>query len=661
MGMFWKEVIQLQHTHKTKVKKLAAMFSLLGIIMSRFTLPAFALTDSKIVSILNQFPLEQNSIISYILRQIGWSILLGLYWIVREVEYAVYHINDAIGSFFTSQGVVDLEKKVFPLAILLLGVLILYIGILSMIKPPNFSRIAGNLVVGVTIAIALPTLLSTAYSFTQQAITYLNSNSDGELQVMSDRILCDNITDVMLYDANGFRSTSLSYRNSFAKPDGDASQITKINPVELVNPNDMEYPEVWRNGLTTDLNGNTILIQLASGSIGFINIPIMSQYYYRWKIDWVNILITLGVTAFALIMSGIKIARLIFELAVNQTLTQVMALLDIITTQRVKKCIQMLIATLGTLFAVFFMMQIYILGMAYTTDVDSLALRLFLIVGLSWAVIDGPDLFEQVFGMDAGIHSAVRTMFGLRAAGDIMKGAIGIAGGRGLLEAAKAGGVAGLAKRAIGKAAGFAGGLGGIVSGIRSGAADNRERIASVRNGSGAKDGGRTVGSSEKSRAGKTGEGISQKQSAASQPSGKASQTSPSAQSVSGKSVDSAHKPSENTSSEQEHSASAKSEQQKPNESVAAAGVTTWGDSIRSGIAKRVRQTGAYQSAKRAYSLTRGSMLSHGDKKVRREERAAHLTKENPNLSHHEALKQAKREDRQAKIQNYLSKGDIKQ
>jgi pantothenate kinase len=660
-------VIQLQHIHKTKVKKIAALLGLLGAIISRYAVPAFALTDSKVIAILNQFPLQQNSMISYVFRQIGWSILLGLYWIVSEVEYAVYHINDAIGSFFTSQGVVDLEKKVFPLAILLMGVLILYIGILSMIKPPNFSRIAGNLVVGVTIAIALPTLLSTAYSFTQQAITYLNSNSDGELQVMSDRILCDNITDVTLYDANGFQSTSLPYRNSFAKPDADASQITKINPVELVNPDDMEYPDVWRSGLTTDRDGNTVVTQLASGSIGFIDMPIMSQYYYRWKIDWLSILVTLGVTAFALIMSGIKIARLIFELAVNQTLTQVMALLDIITAQRVKKCIQMLIATLGTLFAMFFMMQIYILGMAYTTNVDNLALRLFLIVGLSWAVIDGPDLFEQVFGIDAGVHSAVRTMFGLRAASDIMKGAIGIAGGRGLLEAAKAGGVAGIARHAVGKAVGFAGGLGGIASGIRSGAADNRERIASVRNGFSSvgheKDREEDGLSSEKSRVNTVAEGMTQKQNTVSQTSKSAAGTSQHSQAVSGKSVNSSHKTSEKilVSSDNKNPDTVNPEPEKPNEPIATVDAMTWGKHIRSGIARHIRETGAYQSAKRTYSLTRGSMLSHGDKKVRREERAAHLTKENPNLSHHEALKQAKREDRQAKIQNYLSKGDIKQ
>ena len=146
---------------------------------------------------------------------------------------------------------------------------------------------------------------------------------------MGDKILLDNIIDTTRYDQTDFNSTTLKYNSYYTMPKVNSSKITTIDPVELVNnPDSMKYPDTWKNRVVTDQNGKQTLQELGTGTWGLINIPIMSQYYYRWNINWFNIIVTLIITAVSLALSSIKIARLLYELAIHQVMTQVCALLD---------------------------------------------------------------------------------------------------------------------------------------------------------------------------------------------------------------------------------------------------------------------------------------------------------------------------------------------
>lgn len=658
-------------------KGVVILIIALFLITGLFSLAAYADTvDTR--SILNQFNFESNDSAKSTIRQIAWSIALGLHWMVGGLEEVIYSVNDTLGGFFTSSGVQALEEKMIPLALELVAVLILFIGVMSMIKPQQATTIISNMIVGITIAIALPTLLSTAYSFTNQAITYINSDSSGTLQKISDQILLDNVTDVTRYDQEDFKSTTLKYKNYYIMPGADGTKITKIDPTELVNPENMKHPDVWRNIVKSDQDGKETLEELWDGSVGFVTMPALSQYYYRWQFDWLNIYSTLLVTGFALIMSGIKIARLLYELAINQTMTQMFALLDVMTGQRLKKCIQSLIATFGTLFAVFFMLQMYIIGMTYITNVSNIFLRLLLMVALAFAVIDGPNLFEQVFGVDAGIHSALRTMYGLKAAGGIMAGGVAAIGGRGALEALKAKGLIGSTRSAIGKAGEIVGGLGGAVAGAVSGHNETTQRVNSV------KQGFNAVSTAAAGVAGATNVGASggdsttvkspfKKPINSAPAAGNAPQSSygsvPTADysssdaesshvannnSYSPPMADSAEKPlnQESTQSSSESSPSVKEQ--------ASNNPQTIGNYLRSSITGKMEKSSAVISARRAYSLTKSSAQARGNKKVDREVRAQIKMQGNESLSHRKAIKEVKTEDRNAKVQSMLYQGEIK-
>ncbi len=513
-----------------------------------------------------------------------------------------------------------------------------------MIKPRNFSAIAGNLAVGMVIAIGPPTLLSSAYSFTNQAISYLDSDSSGTVELLSDKILVDNITDNTMYDDEDFKSATPKYKSYYDEPKSDITKITGIDPTELVDPDSMKHPKVWKNYVQTDKDGKQSLQGLGDGTFGFINIPIFSQHYYRWNINWFSIICTLLITAFALILSGIKIARLLYELVINQTMTQVLALLDIVTAQRLKKCLQMLLSTFVTLFSVFFMLQVYIIGMSYTSNVSDPFLRLICMVALAWAVIDGPNLFEQLFGIDAGIHSAVRTIYGTKAAGSMIAGGAALLGGKGAMDSLRAKGITGAAKAAAGKAGSVIGGAGGAAKGFATGAYDNHKRYSAARNGfagAASKAADAAAGAASGAVAGKSSgstNAASKNTSSNVPPSGTFSASPQSSASVH---TDTSGNEQSNTSSnaQVEHTA----------QNVSANEPTTVGGYVQSKIANGFRSSGAYRSASRAYSLTRGGRTAKGDKKAPVEYGAYKKMQNDSSLSHRQAVRQVKSEIKEEK------------
>lgn len=646
-----------------RIKFSRRVVIILTALISIFPFTAFADTQS----ILKKFQFEESSAWQSPLRQFAWSAAVGLHWLVSGIEDMVYNINGTIGDFFQRANVQALQGKALGISIALLTLMLAFLGILSMFKPQQYSTIISNFVMGVVIAFSIPTLMAGAYELANQAISFINSDSNGKFQKYSDRILVDNVTDNYLYDQTNFQLTTLKTKNYFIA-NGNLSAVTGIDPTEVIYPDKTKNPDVWKNYIATDFSGKETLQELNTGKLGFIDIPMLGNYYYRWKIDWLNIFSTLIITGVALIFSGVKIARLLYELAIHQTLIQVFALLDVFTMQRLKKCIQSLIASFCTLAAVFFMLQLYLVGMETVSTVSNPILRLFLMIALAWSVIDGPNLFEQVFGVDAGINSALRTAYGLKAAGGIMAGGIAALGGKGMLDSIRSKGLVGSAKSVAGAVGSIAGKMGGGVAGIASGMKENHQRYQAVRGGGGA-GGAAAVGKATAQPKGSA-SGGTKSSSAAASPfipaggSGSAAQpaesAATSAQPLPGSgsaeptatslhdsaSIDAAetvpagNEPSlHSTENPQETNSEQEGEVTPPIPTVEP---ETLGGKIRAAATNKMNQNPTIAATRRAYGLTRGSMQAHGNKKTAIMENVRTIQNATPNVTPHDAKKQAK-------------------
>lgn len=634
-------------SNKKKSRRVVIVLTALLLFSGIFSLTAFADTQS----ILKSFQFEESDAFRSPLRQFAWSAAVGLHWLVSGIEDMVYNINGTIGDFFQRANVQALQGKALGIGVALLTLMIAFLGILSMFKPQQYSTIVSNFVMGVVVAFSIPTLMAGAYDLANQAISYINSDSTGKFQKYSDRILVDNITDNILYDQTNFQSTTLNTKNYFIV-NGNLSGVTGIDPTEVIYPDKMKNPDVWKNHVVTDSSGKETLQELSSGKLGFIDVPMFGNYYYRWKIDWLNIFSTLIITGVALIFSGVKIARLLYELAIHQTLIQVFALLDVFTMQRLKKCIQSLIASLCTLAAVFFMLQLYLVGMEAVSSVSDFILRLFLMIALAWSVIDGPNLFEQVFGVDAGINSALRTAYGLKAAGGIMAGGVAALGGKGLMDSMRNKGIIGSAKAITGAAGSIAGKMGGGVAGIASGMAENHQRYQAVRSGAGGA--AAAVGKAAAQTQGSASSGT-KSSSAAPSPFVPAGGISGSADTAADSNTQTLHDSGSIDTSETASAETGQSARNAPDSQESTSGSNdsgnrtlptvepeTLGGKIRAAATNKINQNPTVAATRRAYGLTRSSMQAHGNKKTAVMENMRAIQNAKPNVTPHDAKKQAK-------------------
>ncbi len=463
-------------------KKALVLFCTVCFLMSYLMTCSVsaAMSDSDIISTLTTFDLEPNNFIFYPMRQIGWTLAKGLAFIVNGVYDAVYSVNSVMTGFLNAQSVQDLINRVLPIAVLLFTVVLAFIGFQFLMKKQEANTLIANFLVGVIVAVALPTAIGYLSTFTQQAIGVIGQ---GNME-LGDSILQSGVTDTLLYDplfGTGQSPDSLTTKNNLTE-----ESIAYMNPSELVKPGeyDLQHPEVWKHCITTDSAGNTVVEEVSSG---FFGVDFLSSYYYRWDIDWLTIFATLIITTVALLFSGIKIARLLYEIVVHQLMAQALGFLDIYSGQRLKRCLQSLIASFVTLFGCFLLLQLYMIGMTYVSqNVDNLFAKLICLAALAWAVIDGPNIFEQVVGIDAGLNSTVAALVGIRSASRIV-GSAGRTASKVTRTAASA--VSKVGGGAAKAASSFGGAAAGTVAGKRAAAQGANILPASMqKNGSNAPD-----------------------------------------------------------------------------------------------------------------------------------------------------------------------------
>ena len=396
------------------------------LVISNILLPCYA-DDNTVIAQIEKLDLPRNTLLSFAVRPVGWAIAKGLAFLVNCLGGAIYGINSAASGLFTNPQVADLMKKVIALATVLLALVIAYIGLQFIVKPQKISTVMTNFIVGFLLFVSLPTLVTGAYNLTEAAIGSIGANN---LSSLGNQVLASNVIDTTFYDTNGFNE-KLSQKNLYAS---NADGVRNIDPVEMVDGSEdqkidgcvkIQNKDFWCKRVQTDSSGNKTLVNLWDGMQpgALVGSKIFSEFYYRYKIDWFNTYVTLFVTGFALILSGIKIARILFELIIKQTLAQVVGLLDIHTGQRLKQCLQSLLSSFVGLFGCMLMLQVYTIGTAaVVSKVTNPYIKIILEIAMAWMVIDGPDIFEKVFGMDVGIKHAMPIMYGVNSAVHGLKG-----------------------------------------------------------------------------------------------------------------------------------------------------------------------------------------------------------------------------------------------
>ena len=372
------------------------------------------MANGDVSSKLEEFQdlLSISDLVSDALRSVGWLFVRGLSFIIDGLEKITHDIL-LLKTFFNNPQVVEFVQTIQPFLYVILAGSFLFTGYL-MIFQKKFDRegfLINLFITLLVLGLLSPTMIKTS-EFTDTAIASLNQDGMYKNQdhTLSQSVLQKNVHDLVEYDKTAFKDTKIKNPNSVP-----ASQIKNIDINDVFDSDEYrlskEGEDIAQNKLAW--NGK----EMTETELDQSGVEWNNQYYYRYQPNWLTILVTLGVMGFTLFSIAYKLARLSFELAFNYILAILIAPADLHSGQKTKKVIQSILNTFLVIILIFVSIKLYTIGTVYLADtLDGLA-YLIALIAFSAALIDGPNMVERLFGIDAGLKRGWGVALGAYAVG----------------------------------------------------------------------------------------------------------------------------------------------------------------------------------------------------------------------------------------------------
>ncbi len=223
-----------------------------------------------------------------------------------------------------------------------------------------------------------------------------------------------------------------------------------------------KYGTYTQVGSVVAINDGMKLLHDSQGN-GMFN-----DYYYRYTINWLPAIITLIAVVVLFVCMAYKVIRLIIEIAIERILALLYSA-DLNGTQRTMRILRGIVDAYIVLLLSAVLIKVFYFAQAFLSSRlgENTFAYCILLLFATMAICDGPNLVQQLTGIDAGISSvAGRMMGGLYAAN--MAGHAAAGAVRGGVNAGRA-----LGRAASGAAQGGGRAAQGAASGAAAGAAAN--------------------------------------------------------------------------------------------------------------------------------------------------------------------------------------------
>ncbi|PEF72375.1 hypothetical protein CON94_26680 [Bacillus pseudomycoides] len=381
------------------------------------------MNDEKVLEILKTFGeyLEIGGFTNYILRSIGWMIILGLSYLVDALEGITDKIL-LVKTLFASEEVQSYVRDFQPLFYVLFAFSLIYIGYtLIFNRKTNREQIAVNIFISMGVIVLLSTAMMQADKFTDKAIKAVDLKGSG---TTSEKIIKDGLTDVAQFDIGEWKTTKLKEPNQIPQENIRRIDILEKIDKEFKISKDKELTDdgqkILEKKMSVAPDGKEVLIDLKNGWFDF-----WPDKYYRWDWEFWKIASSLFVIGMTLLFTAIKLGKLCFELAFSYILANLVAPADVANGQKTKHILMNILNAFLIMIMIFLSLKLYLIGMNYIHEnVNGIAYIVALIC-LSLAVVDGPVICERLFGIDAGLKNGWGVVAGGYALGKGLSKATG--------------------------------------------------------------------------------------------------------------------------------------------------------------------------------------------------------------------------------------------
>ena len=384
------------------------------------------------------------------IRQIGWWILIGLGKVLDTIFEAYLkliqiNIYDMIASSLgrVIKGIEDLWPLVLTLSITIMGIII-------MITSKKRKDFGNGLAVAVLLLICGPMLFSTFNSFLKASVPWVESAfGTYETEVVYD------------YGASGHPSTIQDkYSTKISSQIIGKSTYDLLSSAQSKTMLTVYTPErININERMGGYFGHEDLFAYKVDNIGadgkvygreltddaWVMKDQLNDGLYRYHFDFFVPFFTMIILIIGISLGAFKTAKLMFELVFSQTLAPIVFASDLTNAGRSKEVIKKILSTYVLITIVFYGLMLFMTLSLWALGQENVIVRIFLLAGFAWGMIDGPDIVVRLLGIDAGVRSGFAAVLG---AGMVVGGAARLTRGAANIARAGSGVVSRIADRA---------------------------------------------------------------------------------------------------------------------------------------------------------------------------------------------------------------------
>ncbi|MDR9868020.1 hypothetical protein RI092_09390 [Lactococcus cremoris] len=406
--------------------------------------------------------LEVNDPLKSIFRGFGWWVIIQGGDIVNGITGASKNTFDLLNIYGTEENPGPLQKTIddyMPIFVAV-GTLVFVLMTLGIVfsKNQEVVTLLKSLLLSTSIVVLLPFCFGQFSTLTSQTGKLVATQSNTGYAVINknvrDLYAIDKNYDWVLPTTETIDETTKK-QNFLGSPSKQELQRMDINGVADPSKLSKTGAKITKNMLVVNEKGKVAVVSLNDG-VGkswWQSLLTGDASYYRYHVNFFTIifyeLLVLIVSAFLLY----KLIKIEFEIVTNAGILQATAMTDT-KGKRNWELITKISSGFSAMIMVLFLQVLFSDGYAVTSTLKGGVFVQFVAgIALAFAVIEGPNVFQSLFGVSAGLDTGLKDLMTLSQGSMLAKNTIsgGKAVGGGILAggAYGAGGIAGMASGAF--------------------------------------------------------------------------------------------------------------------------------------------------------------------------------------------------------------------
>ncbi|MGM0263226.1 pLS20_p028 family conjugation system transmembrane protein [Enterococcus sp. AZ134] len=339
-------------------------------------------------------------------RDISFNLLFGIKGFVDALGEGVSQMYQLM-NFWDSQAVRNFIDPYRPVVISLMTLTMLWIAFRLIGDPKkDKQKIVNNILMAILMFVGLPFFMGKAGELVSAGREGLQQPSEATLQIFKD-----NITDLYTIDKQGWQYPANDVGVN------DIQKTQNLNLLDISEEVDTDLHLFKESPLSKE--GKEILTKKVLEVNGEAKLAKMKgvfkwdEAYYRYSWHPWYIFLELLAYGLVLVFTIFKTGKICYEIGAMRVLSYGVTLTDLENGQRNKTLLFKIRDSFIVLYLLSVLLNIFVL---YMTAVKELSLEkpwdIIAILAGAMAAIDGPNIVEQLFGIDAGLSSVGRSLVG---------------------------------------------------------------------------------------------------------------------------------------------------------------------------------------------------------------------------------------------------------